>query len=307
MSDSSSEQLVSVRATSLMITDKSALSHMPACFPVEKPFSEGSYTLKGDWVVLDKVNQGQENYCSRNERILRSCGAKNRRENRLPRKFITSTCSLPDFSEEKFMEVLGDRFLFFIGDSVMMQQKVRLKCDIMNSSMIGSIRISHERHLKSNLNVLERIPSNSIALLNVGLHYNTRKSYAQFLHKLEVNCLRKRCTTAKLVWQETSAQHFPNSFNGYFQKPGVCRSGCSRLRRDMLKSNDFRNQMANELLKKYNIPILKVWEFTKDAQKMHVQSASKTNVCDCTHFCNTQWGMFRAYNRVLQAWLAQNS
>jgi len=95
----------------------------------------------------------------------------------------------------------------------MMQQRVRLKCDIMNSSMIRSIRISHEKHLKSNLNRLERIPSNSIALLNVGLHYNTRQSYAQFLHKLEVTCLQKRCTNAKIIWQETAAQHFPNSFN----------------------------------------------------------------------------------------------
>ena len=302
-----STQLAPVRATSLVPTNNSALRHMSACFSGGKPFSSGHHTLKGEWAMLDKVNHGKKNYCSSHKQVLRSCEGHKKRRNRLPRKFTTSICSLPDFSEENFMEALGDRLVYFIGDSVIMQQKVRLRCDIMNSSVIGSIRISHEKHLMSNLNRLARIPSNSIALVNVGLHYNTRKSYAQFLHKFEVTCLRKRCTNAKLVWQETAAQHFPNSFNGYFQKRGVCRSGCTRLSRDILKSHDFRNQMANELLRKYDIPILEVWELTQAAQEMHVQSASSTGICDCTHFCNTEWGVFRAYNRVLQAWLAQNS
>jgi len=46
----------------------------------------------------------------------------------------------------------------------------------------------------------------------------------------------------------------------------------------MLKSHDFRNQMANEMLQKYDIPILKVRELTQGAQEMHVQSDSKTGI-----------------------------
>lgn len=282
-----------------------AAKRVRVCFPVENSYVKHKNTLEGEWVFVNSKTPKQKEYCS--GQIHRTCSERNKAKNGFPRKFKTDSCFLPDFDEEKFVLGLGGRALVFVGDSVIMQQKVRLKCDIMNSSMIDSIRISHEHHLVNNLDRLAMIHSNSIALVNVGLHYNSRKLYAQFLKKFEDLCLRKKCTNAKLVWQETAAQHFPRSSNGYFQKRGTCREGCSRISRVALKTSDFRNQMANRLLRRYNIPILNVWELTQDAHEMHIQHISKTGLCDCTHFCNTKWGVFRAYNRVLQAWLLQDS
>ena len=51
---------MSVLATSIIPTDKSASGHIPPCFPVEKSVPEGHYTLTGEWVVLDKANKGQK-------------------------------------------------------------------------------------------------------------------------------------------------------------------------------------------------------------------------------------------------------
>ena len=61
--------------------------------------------------------------------------------------------------------------------------------------------------------------------------------------------------------------------------------------------------MANKLMLKYDIVTLPVWEITQAAHDMHVQFNSKTGLCDCTHFCNSPFGVFRVYNRVLQAYM----
>ena len=214
---------------------------------------------------------------------------------------------LPDFNEEVFQNALGGRQLYFIGDSVLMQQRVRLKCDLKNASLVKSIRVSHALHFKNRLHILARLSSDCIAIVNVGLHYNSAKSYARFLADFERECLKKRCTNAFIVWQETTSQHFPYSKNGYFRLRGPCKSGCVAMRRTVLLKGDFRNQMANELMEKYRVPVLRVWELTQGAHDMHVQFNSKSNVCDCTHFCNTALGVFRAFNRILQDWLLWNS
>ena len=37
---------------------------------------------------------------------------------------------MDDFDPSKFVRVLGDRRLFYLGDSVAMQHKVSLKCEL---------------------------------------------------------------------------------------------------------------------------------------------------------------------------------
>ena len=265
----------------------------------------------GNWVDYvetgDRGTQVINEYCKDNRGTERSCSSHNRQRYSRPKYYKTKNCNLPDFNEGVFRSALDGRQLYFIGDSVIMQQKVRLKCDLKNSSMVKSIRVSHALHLKNRLSILARLASDCIAVVNVGLHYNSAKSYARFLADFERECLKKRCTNANIVWQETASQHFPGSINGYFRLRGPCKSGCTALSRTSLRSGDFRNRMANELMQKYQVPILKVWEITQGAYNMHVQFNSKSGLCDCTHFCNTPMGVFRAYNRVLQEWLLWNS
>jgi hypothetical protein len=167
----------------------------------------------------------------------------------------------------------------------------------------STTRISHGKHLMNGLRRLSKIPDNSIVLINVGLHYNSAGNYRQFLQDFEQNCLKKNCTNGKLVWQETAAQHFPSSHNGYFQSHGRCSKGCTKLDRNKIIAGDFRNRMANRMAFKYGLPVMPTFEITHDAHDMHTQFNSKSGLCDCTHFCNTPYGVFRAYNRVLQAFL----
>jgi hypothetical protein len=223
-----------------------------------------------------------------------------------PKYFTTELCVLPDFNENVFHRALGDRELYFLGDSVSMQQKVRLHCDLKNSSKVNGIRVSHTKHLMASLGRLARIPHDSIVLVNIGLHFNNRISYRIFLENFEELCLKNRCTNATIVWQETAAQHFPGSRNGYFVKRGKCKSGCVPLQAENMRKLDFRNKMANLVMERYGIPVLHVWDLTQDAYDMHVQLNINSGLCDCTHFCNVEMGVFRAYNRVLQAWLVKS-
>jgi len=265
------------------------------------------HSLKGSWTKYVGNLKPVQLHCRSTKKSERSCSTTNRRNFAEAKVFTPDSCLLPDFNERIFEEALQGRLLYFVGDSVIMQQKTRLKCDMSNSTFIRSLRVSHEVHFNAQLARLGKIPADSIVLFNVGLHYNSKKLYARFLQNFEHTCLKKSCTNATIVWQETAAQHFPGSPNGYFQVRSVCKTGCAPSKRNVLLSGDFRNEMANKIMKEYQIPVLRVWEITQGAHDMHIQFQSKLGLCDCTHFCNIPWGVFRAYNRVLQGWLVQNT
>jgi len=256
--------------------------------------------IQGKWITIEGKIPATSTCDNSGER---SCSAKNKAKFAQPKRYETTNCHLPEFNNWNFQKVLGNRSLFFVGDSVVMQQKTRLQCDLGNMADIHGIRISHSKHFANGLRRLGRIPANSIVLINVGLHYNNAVHYREFLRNFEDNCLRKSCTKGKLIWQETAAQHFPHSHNGYFQSHGGCAKGCAKLKRSKIISGDFRNRIANQVILKYGLPILPTFEITHDAHDMHTQFNSKTGLCDCTHYCNTPHGVFRAYNRVLQAFL----
>jgi len=275
-----------------------------SCFPQES--RNESLSIRGKWVSWRQNFPNKKQDCELAQKSARSCMNGVQKKFAKPKYFETDACFLPDFNAKIFHEALGKRELYFVGDSVTMQQKVRLKCELENSAMIKGIRISHTKHLIANLDRISHIPRDSIALMNIGLHFNDKNSYLKFLEEFEGLCLKNRCTNATIIWQETAAQHFPGSKNGYFNQRGKCKSGCVKIKREIMQKLDFRNKMAEELMNQYGIPILHVWDLTQDAYDMHVQLNSNSGLCDCTHFCNNALGVFRAYNRVLQAWLVQN-
>ena len=283
---------------------KSAFSHKSPCFLRNSTFSRD--IVEGEWKVLPADTNVPK--CLKTEGTERSCTKKKNKSITAPRIYEPFRCLLPDFDAHKFLhDALRGRPLYFVGDSVIMQQKTRLECELNGHNRkkyeIKSIRISHLEHFRRNIGRLRRIPDGAIILFNVGLHYNQPEEYFEFLSEFEKVCLRKACTNGTLIWQETSAQHFPGSKNGLFVRRGKCSRGCSQLDRGKLVSVDFRNKMANELMLRNNIQILPVWELTQAAHSMHVQYNSKSGICDCTHFCNLPYGVFRAYNRILQAFL----
>jgi len=55
--------------------------------------------------------------------------------------------------------------------------------------------------------------------------------------------------------------------------------------REMVKHN-WRNELANALMEKYGVPVLRVWRLTALAHGMHPKLGGYShNSCDCTHFC----------------------
>jgi len=132
------------------------------------------------------------------------------------------------------------------------------------------------------------------------------QEYRDFLQSFETACLKRSCFLGTLVWVETAAQHFPgpDRSGGLFGSfRGKCgRRGCAQHSYASKRTADFRNRMANHLMKRYSIPILKIWDVTATAFNKHAQNRAGTN-CDCTQYCNSPWGVFRVYNRALQAYL----
>ena len=277
----------------------------PPCFLKNSTFSRDIFV--GEWNVMPANTYVPK--CLETEGTERSCTKKKNKELVASRMYEPFDCLLPDFDANKFVnDALRYRPLYFVGDSVIMQQKTRLECELKEHNVskyeIRSIRVSHLEHFRRNIRRIRRIPDNAIVLINIGLHYNQPKKYAEFLSEFENFCLKEPCTKGTLIWQETSAQHFPGSNNGLFVKRGKCSSGCAQLDREKLVNIDFRNKMANEVMLRNNVQILPVWELTQAAHTMHVQDNSKSGMCDCTHFCNVPFGVFRAYNRILQAFLS---
>jgi len=272
------------------------------CFPWNPKYS--STYIQGEWVEIEN-HSSYGTLCSEHYGSERSCTSKQKKKFARPKHFEPYRCSLPDFDAHLFRQLLNKRSLYFVGDSVMMQQKTRLQCELKDERgvQIFGIRFSQQKHFRNALRRLEKIPAEAIILLNVGLHYNHEVEYVSFLQEFEKVCLRKKCSKGNFIWQETAAQHFPNSRNGYFTKHIRCVKGCTRIDRDEMISADFRNKVANKVMMKYGITVLPVFELTQDAHDMHIQFNSKSGLCDCTHYCNSPFGVFRAYNRILQAYL----
>ena len=283
---------------------------------------ESSPSFSGYWEPVSSpsltkaMNAMSYDSCSGPFRSQRSCTAKHMLRFAKPVFWRVSNCSLPDFRVERFINALANRTIWLIGDSVTQQHKSRLACLVKSSNplradAVRGFRVSHGRHLTSLLarGRLGRVGKSDIVLFNAGLHFNTAKSYNDFLEQFETACLQKKCVKGKLVWVETAAQHFPgpDSAGGTFTAiRGKCVGGCAQHSYHVKAKADFRNKMATPLMLKYGVPVFRTWDVTASASNMHSNDVhGKSHTCDCTHYCNSPWGVFRVYNRILQAFLEQ--
>lgn len=132
-------------------------------------------------------------------------------------------------------------------------------------------------------------------LINMGLHYVsnpvahfTRLDYQSqmtialhYLHELSIKDPKKK---VRVIWRETSAQHFPTS-NGYW--PGVRYASSMKLAcvpiNDTSPGADWRNEDVAAIIRanKFNIRIIPYYEVTLPLYSMHVNGHMR----DCTHFC----------------------
>jgi hypothetical protein len=287
----------------------------PACFGR----SDLSPSLSGNWepVSFAQPTKGNNNMlydtCSGSFGSSRSCTAKHMLRFAAPAFWRVGNCSLPDFRVERFSKALGNRTLWLLGDSITQQHKTRLGCLVREFNperghSVEGLRVSHTRHFETQISRkrLSQVAKGDVVLFNVGMHFNNIDDYKYFLNLFEKACLQHKCVQGTIVWVETAAQHFPgpDSKGGIFGavRGGRCARGCVQHDYSAKQKADFRNRMANILMAKYRIPILRTWDVTATAFNMHSQDKT-VNVCDCTHYCNSPWGVFRVYNRILQAFL----
>ena len=87
-----------------------------SCFP-EEPWSTPS-SLQGKWVRISQTLPRKKLYCDISKSSSRSCVSGVQKKFGTPKYFSTEFCVLPDFNENIFQRALGERELYFLGDSV---------------------------------------------------------------------------------------------------------------------------------------------------------------------------------------------
>jgi len=173
------------------------------------------------------------------------------------------------------------------------------------------------------LEMSPRLTSHDTLVLNMGVHYIGAPSYAnpKDLHQGLTMFLRKWSALAKsrgdmprLVWRDTSPQHFASSPSGEYHQPGApdgdpenwpCRDISEQQLSSLLSDsnsyiNDHRRafvqavQCAGLVVDGFNIAVLPVWRATIARRDEHtswgrdfdpVTSVWSGNIHDCTHFC----------------------
>ena len=154
-------------------------------------------------------------------------------------------------------------------------------------------------HLRKNVEDFLHAHNSVTILINMGLHYVsnpiahfTRQDYIgqmtaclQYLNTMVIDSMKLHNKTLRVLWRETSAQHFPTS-NGYW--PGVKYAASMQLKcepiTDTSASGDWRNSDIRNIIKEHKLEYVKIVPFynvSLPLWSMHVNG----HLRDCTHFC----------------------
>ena len=105
-----------------------------------------------------------------------------------------------------------------------------------------------------------------------------------------------------LIWREVAAQHFSTPgghfVGGYDYNHFDESKTCSHHDADEMHTLQRMNPVANAIVEAHSVPVLRVWESTRDAHDAHVGFG------DCTHFCSPNgvgehWGTL-LFNMLLR-------
>lgn len=153
-------------------------------------------------------------------------------------------------------------------------------------------------HLKKNVEDLVAAHDSVTILINMGLHYVsnpiahfTRSDYIsqmaaclQYLNTVAEDGLKAN-KKIRVLWRETSAQHFPTS-NGYW--PGAKYASTMQLKcepiSDTSSSGDWRNSDVKTIIadnKLSHVGTVPFYNISLPLWSMHVNG----HLRDCTHFC----------------------
>ncbi len=134
-----------------------------------------------------------------------------------------------------------------------------------------------------------------VVVMNIGLHQNHALAFFRIVKKyVEQYSQMNPLTRPIFMWRETTPQHFdwhnedvpnedvPMGYHFTMTKDPVCYDYSNY---SLAYSQDFRNRLAELLMKKYDIPIMRIYNATRTETNSHTGLAQGRKFTDCTHFC----------------------
>ena len=138
-----------------------------------------------------------------------------------------------------------------------------------------------------------------LVLLNVGVHVKPDEAGRQLELVLKWLHGLKRTERPRLMWRETSPQHFRTSDGSYSRpEPNASFGTCQDDALDVYNSVTLPRLRRSRL----NVSVLPVWQLTQQAAKQHggaiIHADPRPRSLDCTHFCQ-QGGVLDAWSALL--------
>eukprot|EP01040_Poterioochromonas_malhamensis_P013947 gene13947-15399_t len=225
-------------------------------------------------------------------------------------RFVPSNCALRSFDPLEFMDMLRNRQLAMIGDSITLQFFTMVVCSLhgtmtaqyhltwkdvsyafgpevcrgvehchLSSSSVfypdynTTITIHFEYSSHSLLVYYQqlRLTSNDIVLMNRGLHLGNPFAMQKQVQNLFNEYLNiPESQQPMLIWRESSPQHFDTP-NGFYNKSSLYFP-CHAYY-DVTKAyvEDFHNRVVDQMFTYYkHVPIMRVWNVSSIASDHHV-------------------------------------
>ena len=235
--------------------------------------------------------------------------------------WIPKDCNIYEPSAGEIREMLTDRTLLFLGDSLQENHYFQhsytvwynrifgdcvfnlydhycpsanytCKFQVAGAWNVGSIGpklIEHSAKLK---------PKHDIIVVNTGVHWNDRKLLDDHLKNLTMayDALRRSETPPPYIfWMNTHAQHFLASANGMYV-PGTEITQCMKGIHSDPRDPPIFNEMTLPVIEGLGIPILHTFDAELDKGDQHLWMRNSHR--DCTHWC-TPGPVTRHWERVL--------
>ncbi len=130
-----------------------------------------------------------------------------------------------------------------------------------------------------------------VVVMNIGLHQVHASTFLPTVKKYaEQYNLMNPLTRPIFFWRETTPQHFdwrdedvPMGYHITLTKDPVCYEYSNY---SLAYSQDFRNRLAEIMMRKYHIPIMRVYNATRTEANSHIGlSAGGGKYTDCSHYC----------------------
>jgi len=196
--------------------------------------------------------------------------------------------------------MLSDRKIWHEKDAsayIKLMRKRRYCFTVSNNIKICYVYSSNpKKHLEQ---ILELQNKEALVVANFGLHYNinkTQKDELALKGDIEEFITELSKFTSKLIWRETSAQHFPTedgSFSSHVKKNSGKASKCVPVRK---QTRGWRNDITTPLMQNATPYVLRIGAFSSSIPPSLHRSEK-----DCTHFCNP--GVTDDWSRILMNYI----